>query len=207
MLTILTPDPRTDLGRVNPFRVGSAKREAKGYTRSSTEAKLRQVIDYGFIQPCGFPLLVVELSDKASHLVVKWLAIVVLSFQTDIPSGREDVAVLAYVIQRCALAEAGVVGVVTRVCFATPAMIDVGYMANVFGRKLAMGPVDHAAELASVDEQHLTATVPERTAVTIAGEEPEAGGDLRRVEQLPRQRHHAVDQIGLDQVLADFSLA
>ena len=55
--------------------------------------------------------------------------------------------------------------------------------------------------------QHLAATVPERAAVTIAGEEPEAGGDLGRVEQLPRQRHHAVDQIGLDQVLADFSLA
>ena len=41
----------------------------------------------------------------------------------------------------------------------------------------------------------------------VAREEPEADGDLRRVEELARQRDHAVDEVGLDDRLADLALA
>ncbi|SMF63989.1 hypothetical protein SAMN06265365_12386 [Tistlia consotensis] len=68
-----------------------------------------------------------------------------------------------------------------------------------------MGAVDHEAHLASVDEQYLAAPVAELVVLAVAGEEPEAGGDLRRVEQLPRQGDHAVDHAFLDQLLADFA--
>jgi len=38
-------------------------------------------------------------------------------------------------------------------------------------------------------------------------DEPEADGDLSGIEKLPGHRHHAVHQVGLDDVLADFALA
>ena len=53
----------------------------------------------------------------------------------------------------------------------------------------------------------LPATVAEPAVVAVAGDEPQARRDLRRVEELPGQRHHAVDQILLDQPLADLALA
>ena len=37
----------------------------------------------------------------------------------------------------------------------------------------------------------------------VARYEPQAHGDLRAVEELPGQRHHAVDEVGLDERLAD----
>ena len=41
----------------------------------------------------------------------------------------------------------------------------------------------------------------------VAGEEPQADRDLRGVEQLAGQGHHAVHQVGLDDGLADLALA
>ena len=67
--------------------------------------------------------------------------------------------------------------------------------------------VGHAAHRAGVDEQHLAAAVAEPAVVPVAGEEPEAGRDLGRVEELAGQRDHAVDQILLDEPLADLALA
>ena len=43
--------------------------------------------------------------------------------------------------------------------------------------------------------------------LAVAGQEPQADRDLGRVEQLARQGDHAVDQVGLDEVLADLALA
>ena len=40
----------------------------------------------------------------------------------------------------------------------------------------------------------------------VAGKEPEADRNLRGVEELARQRHHAVDQVRLDDRLADLAL-
>ena len=68
--------------------------------------------------------------------------------------------------------------------------------------------VDQRAELAGVDEQRLAAPVAERRPFFLfAGEEPQADRDLRRVEELARQRHHAVHEVGLDDGLADLALA
>ena len=78
---------------------------------------------------------------------------------------------------------------------------------DVLVGQLAVGAVDELAELAGVDEEHLAAAVTERAVLAIAREEPQAGGDLGRVEELAGQRDHAVDEVGFDQGLADLALA
>ncbi len=41
----------------------------------------------------------------------------------------------------------------------------------------------------------------------VAAQKPQTRGDLGRVEELARQRDHAVDEVGLDQAFADLALA
>ena len=53
----------------------------------------------------------------------------------------------------------------------------------------------------------LAGPVAEAAAAALAGEEPQAGRDLGRVEELARQRHHAVHQARLDQAFPDLALA
>ncbi len=57
------------------------------------------------------------------------------------------------------------------------------------------------------DEQDLAAAVAEAVFLLVAGGEPEAGRDLRRVEELRRQRDHAVHDVALDHGAADVALA
>ena len=64
-----------------------------------------------------------KLSYQTFHLVLKWLAIVVLSFRTDIAAGGKHVPVLAYVIERSTPAETGDIDVVANVCFAAPSIL------------------------------------------------------------------------------------
>ena len=52
-----------------------------------------------------------------------------------------------------------------------------------------------------------SSTVAMLAVATASGEEPEAGGYLGGVEQLPRQCDHAVHEVGLDEVLSDLPLA
>src|SRR5215472_15621426 len=99
-------------------------------------------------------------------------------------------------------------------------MIGEGDAGDLFVGELAVGAVDHAAELAGVDEQHLAAAVTETSTRTqalpqgrgrrlsglVARQEPQAVGDLRGVEELARQRHHAIYQVRLDDVPADLAL-
>ena len=113
----------------------------------------------------------------------------------------------AHLLQRGALAEAGHVGVLARALLPAPRVIGVGDAGDLLRGQFAVGAVDHAAELARVDEQQLPAPVAQRAVAAGAGQEPQAGRDLRRVEQLPRQRHHAVDQVGLEQVPANGAFA
>src|SRR3954454_20676867 len=49
--------------------------------------------------------------------------------------------------------------------------------------------------------------IPEPAVLVVAGDEPETNGELRGVEELAGQGDHAIDQIGLDDVLADVPLA
>src|SRR5690606_5614654 len=108
---------------------------------------------------------------------------------------------------RRALAEAGDVGVLTRLLLPPPGMVGPGDALDLLFGQLAVRAAHHDAHLPGVDEEHLAPPVPVLPVVTVPGEEPQAGRDLRRVEELPRERDHAVDQVCLDDVLPDFPLA
>src|SRR5690606_5680357 len=120
--------------------------------------------------------------------------------------------VLADVVQRGGLAEAGHVGVLTGILLAAPGVVGVGDLFDFLVGEFAPGAVHHHAHLAGVDEQHLPAAVAQlgflyQAVVASFGQNPEAGGDLGGVEELARQRHHAVHHVGLDHGLADFAFA
>src|SRR5690606_9398805 len=57
------------------------------------------------------------------------------------------------------------------------------------------------------DEQHLAAAITVFVVAAVLREEPDADWDLRRVEKLPRERHHAVDRVGLHHRFANLALA
>ena len=79
---------------------------------------------------------------------------------------------------------------------AAPCVEGLGDEGNLLAGQFAVGAIDHMAEIAGVDEQDFAA-------LASARKEPQADGDLRAVEQLPRQGDHALDQIRFDQLLAD----
>src|SRR5690606_33939467 len=103
------------------------------------------------------------------------LAVVLLRLGADVAAGREHVAVLAYVIERRALAEPGHVGVFAGALLAAPGVVGVGDPGDVHVGQLAVGAVHHAAELSSVYEEHVAAAVAELAVLAVAREEPEAG--------------------------------
>jgi hypothetical protein len=80
-------------------------------------------------------------------------------------------------------------------------------LRDLLVRQFPVHPVHHPAHAAGVDEEHLAAAVAEASILLVAREEPQARGDLGGVKELVRQGHHAVHQVGLDQVLADLALA
>src|SRR5262249_62219892 len=114
---------------------------------------------------------------------------------TDIATGCEDVSVLADFFERYALTEAGHVFVFVRVLLPAPSVVGVGNACDFFVGQLAVGTVHQAAELAGVDEEHFAMTITEFVVLLITSEEPEAGRDLRGIEELARQRHHAVPEL------------
>ncbi len=73
-----------------------------------------------------------------------------------------------------------------------------------------MHPIDQGPELARINEQGFAAAVAQHAlgiGAFVAGQEPQAYRNLRAVEELARQCDHAIDQIGLDQGLADLAFA
>ena len=80
----------------------------------------------------------------------------------------------------------------------TPAVVRVCYLGDVSVLELASRPVDHDAQLARIDEQNLARPVAETTVLPVLRQEPQTGGDLGGIEQLPRQGDHAVDHAALD---------
>jgi hypothetical protein len=105
------------------------------------------------------------------------------------------------------LQKPGISAVLAHVLLAAPGVVSSGNLGDVLVGELAVGAVHHAAELAGVDKEHLASPLAELTVLPVACQEPEACWDLRRVEELPRERDHAVHQVGLDQVPADFPFA
>src|SRR5690606_32775311 len=106
--------------------------------------------------------------------------------------------------------EAGYVGVFAGVllaALAAPGVIGIRDAGDVLVGQLAVGAVHHAAKLAGVDEEDLAAAVAELAVLAVARQKPQARRDLRRVEELAGQRHHAVHEVGLDEVPADLAFA
>src|ERR1043165_7634273 len=81
--------------------------------------------------------------------------------RSDIPSGRQHMLVPAYLLDHRALAEPGHVFVRARSLVAAPRVIRSRDARDVLVGQLALRAVDHAAQLAGVDEQHLAATIAE----------------------------------------------
>ena len=78
---------------------------------------------------------------------------------------------------------------------------------DVLVGQFAVDAVNQRAHLAGVDEERLPAPVAEAAVLFVLGKEPEADGNLRRVEKLARQRDHAIHEVGFDDGLADLAFA
>src|SRR5690606_12294465 len=157
------------------------------------------------VQPRSLCLLLPQRSNEPLHLLVERLVILLGRLSTDVPARSEHMPVLANLVQPSALAEPRQVRILPSARLTPPSVIRVRDPRDVFVRQLATRAVDHAAELAGVDEQDLSAAVAELAVLAVAGQAPQAGRDLRRVEELTRERHHAVHEVGLDQVLTDLA--
>ena len=116
-------------------------------------------------------------------------------------------AVFPNLLERGALAEAGNVRVLAGVFLAAPGVVDIGDAGDIVAVQLTVGAVHHPTQLAGVDEQDLAPPLAVSAASAVPGQEPEADGYLRGVEELTGQGHHAVHQVGLDKVLSDLALA
>src|SRR5690606_1948187 len=135
-------------------------------------------------------LLLAPLGTESLHLFFKWFAVVLGHFRADIAPGREHMAVLADLFEGGAFAETGDIGVLPGLLLAAPGMVGIGDLLNIGLTELSPGAVHQGAHVAGVDEQHFAAPVAQGLFATlavglVAGEEPEAGGNLGGVEQLP----------------------
>ena len=132
-------------------------------------------------------------------------------FGADITARRQHMAVLADFLQRrrpCRSPAHPRRRPPSPIGLPAPGVIGAGDPGDVLVGELPAGPVHHAPELAGVDEQHLAAPVaPAGAGVLVPGQEPQAGGDLGRIEQLPRQGDHAIDRVALDHRRADIAFA
>ena len=109
----------------------------------------------------------------------------------DIPPGGQHVAVGLDLIETRRLAETGHIHVRISAALTSPSMIGAGNFLDVPAGKFLSRAVDHMTELARVDEQDLTAPVPQLDVAgnairPVAGEKPQADRYLRRIEKLAR---------------------
>src|SRR5664279_1606351 len=92
-------------------------------------------------------------------------------------------------------AKAGHVGVLASVPLTTPGVVGPGDASDVVVGELPVGAVHHGAEVASVDEQHLTSAVkpgPSAAGGLVPVQEPQGSWDRGGVEELARKRHDAL---------------
>ena len=169
--------------------------------------KLLQVGGDGGVQLRGLGLLLAQRRGEPLHLLLERLAVVLLRLGADVAAGREDVAVLADLLERRALAEAGMssyspASFSPRQAWYVRAIVRSPSSVSSRWTRSTMRPSLRAS---------MKSTSPRRSRkrpfFLFACEEPQADRDLRRVEELPRQRDHAVHEVRLDDVLADLALA
>lgn len=98
--------------------------------------------------------------------------------------------------------------VLGRFGFTAPRVVGVGDAGDLLRSELSPRPIHQMAELPGIDEQYLAAPItPAASGALVAGEKPEARRNLGGLEQLPRERDHAIDHVVLDHGLADRALA
>jgi hypothetical protein len=79
--------------------------------------------------------------------------------------------------------------------------------ANLVISQLAMDPVNEMPELAGVDEEDFAASIAVFVILFISGQEPKAGRNLSRVEELAGEGDHAINQVGFDNAFPNFAFA
>src|SRR5713101_2669472 len=185
--------------------------------------KLLQVGGDSGVKLGALGLLLAQRRGEPVHFLLERLSVVLLRLGTDVAARREHVTVFADLFECCALAEArhvaipglatlqrgrwGRAGARRSQDLAAPGVVGVGYAGDVVVRQLAVGTIHHTAHLARVEEEHVAAAVTEFAVLLVARQKPEARRNLRRVEELTRQRHHAVHDVGFNHALADLTLA
>ncbi len=178
-----------------------------GKTDSFAIPQSLQVFGDGGIKPCGLGLLFSQLRNKPLHLLVEWLTIIFLRFGPYVSAGGEYMTVFADLIQRNTFAEAGVssyspASFSPRHAWYVPAMRAMSSRVSSRWVRSTMLPILRA----SINKTSPSA-VAEFMVLAVSRQEPEADRYLCGVKELARHGYHAVDQIGLDNVLADLSLA
>ena len=97
-----------------------------------------------------------------------------------------------------------------RVWVVAPGVVGVGDFCDVFVGEFLLRPADHGADLAGIDEEGFAFAI-SITALAVFffvfGQKPKADGDLGGVEELAGQGDHAVDEVVLDELLADLAFA
>src|SRR5450756_949016 len=168
--------------------------------------ELPQVGGDGGILVGSLGLLVPQRYGEPPHLLVERLVVLLGGRGAHEAARREHVAVLADLVERGGPTETGHVGVLAPALVAAPGVVRAGDLRDVLVGELAVRAIHQRAHLAGIDEEGLAAAITEAAVASVGGEEPEADRDLGRVEELARQRDHAVDQVRLDDRAADLAL-
>src|SRR5680860_1270445 len=168
------------------------------------------VLADGGVEFFGLGHLPVEFGGQFGHLLLERYAVVLDLLSPDVSAGREDVAVGFDLIQRGALAECRDILVLASILLTSPSVVRVGDLGDVFFGQFAVGAVDEVAHLAGIDEKRLAVAGAKAALLVnalVAGQEPEADGDRRSVEELAGQADDAIHHIGFDDCLTDVALA
>src|SRR5882762_5493428 len=200
----LIADPKGPVA--NAFGAGDFSSSIVSSSHSLTIPKLLQVGGNGCVELHCFDGLVTQGRGESLHLVFKRFSIVLDLLGTHISARREHVAVLAYVVQLRCLAEAGHFDVRSSSLVTAPRVIGSCDMRHVVVAQFTMYSISQSSHLASVDEQCFSPPVAESSVLFISSKEPQADRNLCRIEKLPRQRDHAVHQVGFDDGLSNVTL-
>ncbi len=117
---------------------------------------------------------------------------------------------LADVFEGGGFAVAGLVLVVAVFLFAPPGVVGASDGGDVVFVEFLLRPADHGAQLAGIDEEGFAfavSIVAFAVGLLVFGQKPEADRDLGGVEELAGQGDHAVDEVVLDELLADLAFA
>src|SRR6516225_2264220 len=91
-----------------------------------------------------------------------------------------------------ALAKAGYVLVVASGLFSSPPVVRAGDPRDLFPGELTVDAIHEVPHFAGIDEKRLSAPVAKLAVPFVSSKKPQAGWNLRAVEELRRQSNHAV---------------